>query len=679
MSGVSLFRLLDYSIRTATFTDDHNNEADQLLQVAGLRITYNENIQQGLSRLVAVDVWDRILKNWKALNSASLYTFATSSYECGQMIPYPILTGADGSFTIGQGGVVGEALLQDVIKDYLGHLTEPYNTTLEGRIVGTPLAAVNATLNLIEDENDCLPTEYFSTYHQTCKECPSISHVTFSDEQVNFQYQLGRVIEVNVVNNSLPDDATPDKLIARILLVNKEHSNISVIPKLIPTWLRVIHVTADSIEVPLSETQNHLVHIPAGTSVAFRLIAEPGKSQLVGTIVGSVSFGVVGSQNDDTDPGSARCDQVNQDLTFDASLKILPQEDSNHLGDIRFLGLSCMAVAQLSAVGFAVFVRLNRNTRILKTMQTHFLKAICLGIFIMSTTILPLSFDDNIITPEQCNGMCASIPWLFSTGAIIVFTILFAKLWRINRLFGAQRFHRLVVTERDVLGPFLLLFATNVALLTAWTIVDPLQWTRITVPGEEWKTYGSCASNGIGYIFMGLILFLLGVALVMACHQAYRARNISDEFSESKNLGLALFTWLQVLLVGVPTLFLVNAENFTARYFIVVGLLFVLSETMLLVIFVPLVKGVLELKKNPSIGNSGGNRPPEAAGHNFGGDVAVSGISGGAPNGDAACRPEILCRPDILPVRVRNMSSTMPTELDSGDGTPSLSGASMNA
>ena len=161
------------------------------------------------------------------------------------------------------------------------------------------------------------------------------------------------------------------------------------------------------------------------------------------------------------------------------------------------------------------------------------------------------------------------------------------------------------VTEKDVIGPFLVLFSLNVILLIAWTIVDPLQWSRRVVDGEEWKTYGVCASDDTGYIFLGVIAAIDLVALLLACHQAYKARDISGEFSESKNLGLALFTWLQVMLVGFPSLFLVDPDNFTARYFLMVGLIFVLTESMLLVIFVPLALAIRDY--NQTGGNHAGS------------------------------------------------------------------------
>ena len=105
---------------------------------------------------------------------------------------------------------------------------------------------------------------------------------------------------------------------------------------------------------------------------------------------------------------------------------------------------------------------------------------------------------------------------------------------------------------------------------------------------------------------MALIATIDFVALLAACYQAYKARDISDEFSESKNLSLALFTWMQVLLLGIPSLFLVNPENFAAKYFLEVGLLFVLTLSMLVVIFLPLILSFREYRQNGDGGNSGG-------------------------------------------------------------------------
>lgn len=132
-----------------------------------------------------------------------------------------------------------------------------------------------------------------------------------------------------------------------------------------------------------------------------------------------------------------------------------------------------------------------------------------------------------------------------------------------------------------------MLFTINTGLLIAWTIVDPLTWERFEIDGQDWNTYGSCVGGTAATVFVSLIAAVNLVALLLACFQAYKARNISDEFSESNYIGIAIYGWLQTALIGVPILFLINSDNPTAKYFLQVGLIFVISMSMMSIVFVP--------------------------------------------------------------------------------------------
>ena len=112
-------------------------------------------------------------------------------------------------------------------------------------------------------------------------------------------------------------------------------------------------------------------------------------------------------------------------------------------------------------------------------------------------------------------------------GATVTFAALFSKLWRVNRLFRVRSFRRMKVTAIDVLMPFGVLFVVNAVLMSAASIVDPLRSVRLQVDGEPWKSYEVCRAGNAGY---GLLYATAGVnflALVLACCQAYQARNIS--------------------------------------------------------------------------------------------------------------------------------------------------------
>jgi hypothetical protein len=86
-----------------------------------------------------------------------------------------------------------------------------------------------------------------------------------------------------------------------------------------------------------------------------------------------------------------------------------------------------------------------------------------------------------------------------------------------------------------------------------------------------------------------MILVVRAVGFIVTCWQAYLAQNISSEYSESKYLGIAVYSLLQLCVVGVPVLLLIEASNVSVRYSLWVGIIFVLCMSMMLVVFVPLL------------------------------------------------------------------------------------------
>jgi len=129
-----------------------------------------------------------------------------------------------------------------------------------------------------------------------------------------------------------------------------------------------------------------------------------------------------------------------------------------------------------------------------------------------------------------------------------------------------------------------------------------------------------CAFGGdgvIGKVMMSLILVVCAVSFIMTCWQAFVARNISSEFSEAKYLGIAVYSWLQLCLVGVPVVFLVDDHNVVAKYSLKVGLLLAVCLSMLLVVFVPMFRvksGSHSSRRNSSLEMTMGSFRPGRTG-----------------------------------------------------------------
>jgi hypothetical protein len=70
MSGLSLFKLMNYTTSVSTFEGADTNDGGRLLQVSGMKVTYNTELKE--SRLVAVDIWDEVQQDYIPLERSKL-------------------------------------------------------------------------------------------------------------------------------------------------------------------------------------------------------------------------------------------------------------------------------------------------------------------------------------------------------------------------------------------------------------------------------------------------------------------------------------------------------------------------------------------------------------------------------------------------------------------------------
>ena len=380
MSGKSLFYLVDYSMATATFEAWDSEDGDRLIQVSGMNIVYNTAIPKGQSRIVSVDIWNSEVQQWLPLERHALYHFATDSYVCSAYDPYPELLGAHGNFTM-EGevpGKIGEALIQTVVADYLKQLEEPYVAAIQGRLVNNTNNF--NIMNMTASQDSCEPGQYWSGRQETCVACPDSTHVQFSDTRIEFQGQSGRnggivptedsklshIYNATKFNSTTNSSLFDNVLQGRILLVNRELSNFSVVPKAIPSWLKFLENGQLSERFRVGGPTTTLA---SGSSMALDFIV--GDSSLKsGTALGTVSFGILG-RSIAGDEGIRSCDDFGRDATFDVVLQISPPPENNELGNFRYVGLSIMCLTLATAVFFGSSLYKYRDTAILKTMQVR--------------------------------------------------------------------------------------------------------------------------------------------------------------------------------------------------------------------------------------------------------------------------------------------------------------------
>eukprot|EP00567_Pseudictyota_dubia_P003457 CAMPEP_0197438754 /NCGR_PEP_ID=MMETSP1175-20131217/5665_1 /TAXON_ID=1003142 /ORGANISM="Triceratium dubium, Strain CCMP147" /LENGTH=980 /DNA_ID=CAMNT_0042968549 /DNA_START=108 /DNA_END=3050 /DNA_ORIENTATION=- len=246
--------------------------------------------------------------------------------------------------------------------------------------------------------------------------------------------------------------------------------------------------------------------------------------------------------------------------------------------------------------GFGLWSFFNRDNIIVLSSQPLFLGMLCVGALLIGVAIIPMSMQEEISQSWGGDAACMLTPWVFTFGFISGFSGLFSKAVLVNKINRSRdQRGRVAVKVRDVLKPFVFLFAANVAVLISWTIISPLTYRYVMTSsvdkfGRSNEFYGTCTvSRSAGWhdkvfpIVWGSIN--LG-ALLYANFQAYNGRYIITEYSESFYVGISMAILLQAVIIGTPVMLIMDNSP-TAKFVVQCCLLFVTALALLLPIFVP--------------------------------------------------------------------------------------------
>jgi len=320
-----------------------------------------------------------------------------------------------------------------------------------------------------------------------------------------------------------------------------------------------------------------------------------------------------------------------------------PGTNSNFINtSVRVITYSLFGVASLLSIAFAVWTWRKRKSRIVRASQPFFLYLLCVGCALLTCAIIPLGIDHSISSMSGCAVACNSVVWLVSLGTAIVLSSLFSKTHRINKIMNnSKKFKRVTVTIHDTLKPAIALLLANILILSIMTALNPIGYDIHVVSRDEFgqpiESFGHCEWGGS----MGFLIPLASLQLVVlfaAIIEAWKSRNLSTEFAESKNIFQALIATLLVVFIGVPVLVIANDDP-DASAFVSSGIVFVASASILFLIFVPKIKyeknRILRQSQMGNVHISG----LDSAGNGIGGHLSASS-TGSAPEEGGGCIDE---------------------------------------
>lgn len=320
----------------------------------------------------------------------------------------------------------------------------------------------------------------------------------------------------------------------------------------------------------------------------------------------------------------------------DASCIIVPEENTTYISSgLIPLGLSLYALQVLLVIFCVAWTMFYRKRSVIRSSQPIFLCLVAFGVLVLSSTLIPIGIQGKyryvqvpttglLLTDQpdpdigKVDAACMAVPWLFSMGFSIIFSALFAKIWRVMRVLkAARRFQRKKVEPKDVAFIMICVVAVQMLILLCWQLIDPLQWHREIVSsdvnGYVTQSVGYCKSDS-SLLFLGPLLAIDGMMLLYALYLCYVTRNENSDLQEGQWITGTVLSIVQILIISIPILIIVENNN-DAFYFVRAAVIFLMGFTVMGLIFFPKIYR-LHVVANQAHGPDGGA-------------TAISGIGGG--------------------------------------------------
>jgi hypothetical protein len=230
---------------------------------------------------------------------------------------------------------------------------------------------------------------------------------------------------------------------------------------------------------------------------------------------------------------------------------------------------ACFAMVALNMLGtMACFIWMNVRSGhyIVKLSQPIFLSTMCLGCFISTCSIIFMTYDEESHDLAELDSACMSTVWMYCLGFTLTFMSLYVKTHRINKIINNPSLKSIKIPNSLLFKYIGTGLAVESIILVAFQTSSPLKWTRECLAYDTIakdvciESRGFCTSEH-AWDFMMPIFILHTLLLAYALAICYKTRKIDSAFAESKWISGAIFSDLQVLLLGGALLFMVHEDT----------------------------------------------------------------------------------------------------------------------
>jgi hypothetical protein len=216
------------------------------------------------------------------------------------------------------------------------------------------------------------------------------------------------------------------------------------------------------------------------------------------------------------------------------------------VGILYFLGVA----TSLLSVGTAVTLVLKRSLPMIAATAPRIGVITCVGSLLASAGIFLLA---QPVTSARCQWWL----WLTSLSYSLIFSSMFVRTYRIDRIFNSPTLKVRVISDAYLVQIICAIIAVDLAILTWWQVASPFVATGALIVSDTSSLCVLCSSSSSGYQLFSLLVYK-GAQTVWGIYLAYSVRDVQDNFNESRFIGISIYNCSIFCLIILPIIYAIQ-------------------------------------------------------------------------------------------------------------------------
>jgi len=231
------------------------------------------------------------------------------------------------------------------------------------------------------------------------------------------------------------------------------------------------------------------------------------------------------------------------------------------------------------------------------------------GVLFSLAFVIIYSIRDRFDEPSLASRICQAEVWCLTLSFTLGFGSLFAKTYRVHRLFNSKQLRTRTIHDSFLFGIVGVMVLFDIIVLSTWQETDPLRLEPVaelvkSQNGERVRWVQLSCGSTHRAIFLVVLCVEKCLILFVGAYIAFRVRHVSiPELNDSKWIGFSIYNVTVLFLLMSPIFFLQSSVSRVVALVVVGISILMMAYSVLSLLFLPKIWAVYHSSKGQDDGD----------------------------------------------------------------------------